>query len=167
MKKILFFLFIALLIASPVFAYQCKAGQSGNSDECWTQVKIAETYNTLVSSGHILVVSLASSTLAENDGYLARLAASGDEEILGIAQASIASGESAMILARGRGVVKLAGPDAGIASGDILAVSASGTAAEVNAVTLGRSRFGTPLQAGTTASTSASDRNNVTGYFWL
>lgn len=171
MKKIIFsllFVFSLLAVSSNVFAYQCKDGQSLNSDECWTEVKIDPGYTTLVSRGHILVVSVVGTNVAANDGFLARHSnASTDAAILGVAQKSIASGATALVLAKGRGIIRLETPVPTIASNDILGVRASGTAAEVVSLPASANVVGTALQAGNAAGTSEPDRNTINAYIHI
>lgn len=133
MKKFIKFLVLAsvlLFAASPAFALQCKTGQSLNSDECWTDVKIQEGYPVLVSRGHVLVVSREAATLAANDGFIARHSVtSADEILLGAAQRAIATGDIGSVLARGRGALRLVDATLGaVATGDSLAVTLGGGA---------------------------------------
>lgn len=127
-KKIfLFAVVLALLVSvSPAFALQCKSGNTG-SDECWTTVQIGDGYPTLVSRGHVLVVSMGGVTVDDNDGVLARHArTSTDNMVAGVAQNPITTGDRGMVLVRGRGVVNLADADDGasVTSGDPLMIAA-------------------------------------------
>lgn len=108
MKTLKYFVFalFTLLIVSPAFALQCKDGQSLNSDECWTEVRIAAGYTTLVSRGHVLVASYQAAALTDVDGWTATHPIASNNIVLGVAQSNIATGDTALILARGRGVIK-------------------------------------------------------------
>lgn len=171
MKKLLFFLVFAiclLSLASPSYALLCKMGQGpGGSDECWTEIETGTGYMTLVSKGHVMVVS--TSGVAVQNGKLARLAgASTDQAILGVAQGRINSGDSALILAKGKGVVRFhnatGSATAGLATGDVLAVHTSGTVAEPAAA----SHYGRAYHVATaleiTPDTSVNEEQNLDAY---
>lgn len=155
MKKYLFIFGLSLLICSNAYALQCKTGQSLNSDECWTQVKIQSGYLedlglNQVSRGQVVVASIEGLTSTLNDGYLAQLSTASTESfVLGVAQQAIASGTSASVLAKGRGVILTTG--ATVTSKDTLSVT--------EGVTLS-SRAGHAVVAPTTVS------SNSTSVFW-
>jgi hypothetical protein len=160
MKKYIIFVIVLLLLAPSAFALQCKDGNYG-SDECWTTVRIDPGYGTLVSRGHILVVSVAGKTVADNDGFLAQLAGSSADKVLGVAQNSIASGEMSRVLTKGRGVVKTDGASSTIASGDQLSNSASGSAVEASVATgvnSAKAKVGIALEAQSGQTTESSGK---------
>jgi hypothetical protein len=158
MKKLLVVLFVLLLVSPVAFAMQCKEGND-SSDECWTQVKIDSGYTTLVSRGHILVVSVQGKDVNANDGYLAT---NSYDQILGVAQKSIASGESALILVRGRGEVKIDDANVGgsLASGDPLSNLASGSAVEASpsSASNDKAKVGLALQSGASFSAESTGK---------
>jgi hypothetical protein len=113
-KLIAVFVLLSALFAFSMqhaFALNTKGVQGNQSDEVWTEVKVGQGYVTLVSRGHVLVVSASGLTSADNDGYLAEHArASADLRVIGVAQRAIASGTSQLVLAKGRGTVRIGEP---------------------------------------------------------
>ena len=135
MKKTKYlFLVLALLLltSSNAFALVCNdsRGVEGSADDCWVSVKVASNETSLVSSGTVLVFDITNAQFSNtNTAYQVRVSdASIDGAIVaGVAQERIVSGQTALILSRGRGdiAVKTATP---FASGDALFVSTSGDA---------------------------------------
>lgn len=166
MKKISVFLIVLLLLASSsAFALTCKKGNNG-SDECWTDVKVGEGYTTLVSRGHILVMSTAAVTAGDVDGFLVQLSTNSYDKVLGVAQKAIASGETASILVKGRGYVKLSdtNANAGLASGEPLQNLASGSAVEMSTANYeSKAKIGTAIQGG--SSTTAEGTGRAKGIY--
>lgn len=125
MKKIKFlFLFVfALLLSHNAFALNCKSGQSLNSDECWTEVKVSAQETGVVSAGSVLVYDTGTDS-AERAAYEVRLATASLDSfrIAGVAQTRIATGDTALVMVRGKGKICLAGT---VASYDRLYTSAS------------------------------------------
>lgn len=172
--KLLFTLALVMFgvssLSSDAFALQCKSGQSLNSDECWTEVQIGQGYPTLVSRGHVLTVSIGGNVVGDNNGYLANHSTTtGDETIIGVAQTSIASGNSGLVLAKGRGVVYITGERvSAIASRDVLVATEGATLAsragmtiEAGTTNLGRSRLAVALEAGSTEGQRLNSYINV------
>ena len=133
MKKILGFLVLALLIASPAFALQCKQGNFG-SDECWTNVKVSDSETNPVIAGTILVYDFASSTSSDDSAFNVRVSsASADNyRVAGVAQNAIATGKEGLVLVRGKGKIKIVGV---ATSADRLWVSATAGKAGTQFVT--------------------------------
>lgn len=118
MKKISFLLILVALLlvaTSPAFALNCKTSQSGNSDECWTEVRISPSETYVVSRGTLLVYDLGST----EPYYQVRVSTSSDDgyKVAGFAQAIIPTGDTALVQVRGLGYVQAVN---GIASGDRL-----------------------------------------------
>jgi hypothetical protein len=157
-KSMMFFLVLVslLVISSPAFALQCKQGNDA-SDECWTNVKVGAGYTTLVSRGHVLVASVSGKTVADNDGFIVKLSTASAENVIGVAQDAIASGQTAMILVKGRGVVKLDNASSTVASGDALSNLASGSAVEQSVANNdSKAKVGTALEAQSAITTEAT-----------
>lgn len=132
MKKLYLFSIFAFSLLflnfDNAYALNCKSGNSQNSDECWTEVKIAPGYTTLVSRGHLLVVSYLNTAVDNIDGWVARHPSSSNDIALGVAQSAIATGQEAQVLARGKGVINLINTNRGtVTSGDTLGINASST----------------------------------------
>lgn len=158
MKKLLILALVLALMSGPAFAITTKAGTGGGADEAWVSVKVPEDYPTLVSRGHVLVYHYNTNDINSADGLYVRHAfASTDESVAGVAQKTIASGETTLILAKGRGVVNYINSPAAntLASGDALGVhystaaSTNGTVIEANTNHLGRSRIGVAAETQT------------------
>lgn len=133
MKKTIFSFLVVLaliIVASPAFALNCKQSQSGLSDECWTQVKIAANETTLVSAGTVLVYDFSSNNgVTDTAAYQVRVAtaSAAGVYVAGVAQQSHASGDQALIQVRGKGTVMIKTVET-IASGGAMFVSTSGDA---------------------------------------
>ena len=127
MKKILFSLLIAfslLAVSENAFALICKTGQAGNSDECWTEVKVSARETMVVSAGSILVYDMATDSADRNAYEVVLATASLDRyKVAGVAQQTIATGDSKLVLVRGKG--KLIVKGAVDATGDRLYVSST------------------------------------------
>lgn len=122
MKKILFIVLALIVASTPAWALMCKTSQSGNSDECWTQVKLSASETRVVSQGTVLVYDFTSSTGTDDSAFqtIVSTAATDGYRVAGIAQRTIATGDQDMILVRGKGKIHMFG---GTTSGDRLFVS--------------------------------------------
>lgn len=128
--KFLVLFAFALLLASPAYALQCKAGNFEASDECWTNVKVASGETIAVIPGTILQYDFLSVDSSEDKGaFQVRVARELTDgyKLAGVAQSRIASGDYGKILVRGKGLVRVA---EATASGDRLFVSATDGALE-------------------------------------
>ena len=147
MKKISVFLFVALLLtlASPAFALMPqRAARAGNGAQTWELVEIASNETTLVSAGTVLVYDVNNGIDSTEAGWRVKVAtASADAAfVAGVAQQEIATRDSALVLVRGPGVIRVNSEAvASIASGDDLWVSNSGDVAEVTSTTLDQVAF--------------------------
>jgi len=125
--KILVLMIAVLLVASPAFAFQCQTGRDieGSSDSCWTSVKVASNETTLVSQGTVLVFDIANAERdADNGAFQVRTTTStaASAYVAGVAQSSITSGSTALVLVRGKGKIKVQGA---VTSGNALFVSST------------------------------------------
>lgn len=131
MKKFLILsIFAFFLSASSASAMVCQQSMYKDEGEsCWTKVTIASTETGLVSEGTVLVYELNSAT-PKQGSYQVRLAHATTDTayVAGVAQQTIATSDSAMILVRGFGKVLPAGV---LASGDTLYTTAAGRASAV------------------------------------
>lgn len=109
-------LIFALLLVAPVLlgsqealAFQTKAGNYEASDEIWSNVKIHDSETTVVDLGTVLEFDTTTDS-AEENSYTVRVAnASADHSrIAGVAQSTIATGDTGRVLVRGKGQVKAA-----------------------------------------------------------
>lgn len=131
MKKFIAFLFVLSLLCTPAFALVCEQSQAANgSDACWTQVTVDPDETTLVSAGTVLVSKVAyggTDTRGYAGDYLVRVATASTDGafVMGVAQKRIKSGETALVLVRGLGDIKVK-TNTTITSGDALWVSSSG-----------------------------------------
>lgn len=167
MKKMYMFLAFAVLLltAKDAFALKCNPARdvNGSADDCWVSVKVSSVETTLVSAGTVLVFDIANADFNEQTtSYQVRVSdASIDGAIVaGVAQNSIVSGATGLILARGRGdvAVKTATP---FASGDALFVSTSGDASiPVSANVLGTT--GKPVAFATQTKTVSGNTRTTT-----
>lgn len=127
MKKfqILFLVAFALLLASPAYALQCKAGNYEASDECWVNAKISPLETVPVVAGVVLVADFTDDN-ANDAAWQVRVSdASADaSHVIGVAQRSIATGDIGLILARGKGKIRTKSNQT-ISSGDSLFASTS------------------------------------------
>ena len=127
LKKISLFALAILLIASnSAFALVCAPSRNaqGSADDCWTSVQVASNETTLVSQGTVLVLDITNAQFdPDNSAYQARVSTSGTSAyVVGIAQQSITSGSTALVLVRGKGKVKVQGA---VTSGNPLFVSST------------------------------------------
>ena len=138
MKKIklsIFALGILLLMGQSAFALTCSPSREaqGSTDQCWASVTVASNETTLVSAGTVLNFDITNAQFNEKNGsFQVRVtdASADGVTIAGVAQNSIASGATALVLVRGRGDVALKTTEA-FASGSALWVSTSGDASGV------------------------------------
>lgn len=127
MKKYSFLILLAfaLLLAKPAFALQCKAGNGGmESDECWTEVKISIVETNPVIRGTVLYYENSTDSSEEN-GFEARVSSTPSNDrvrVAGVAQRSFATGDTARILVRGSGALRVTQT---VATGDLLYVGGS------------------------------------------
>lgn len=131
--KILFLIAFSFILANTAFALDCKNGNgAGGSDECWTYVTV-DPLNTggPVVRGTVLEYSFASGS-SEASGYLVTPSnASADwAHIAGVAQRNIATGDSGLILVRGRGKIQAKSSDS-FTSGDALYVATTRDAGSI------------------------------------
>lgn len=126
MKIFKLFLLIAslLVIASPAYALQCKAGNYEASDECWTTVQISASETIPVVAGTVLVYDFASAANSNDAAWQVRVSteATYGARVSGIAQKSWATGDVALVKVRGKGFAKVEGA---VTSGDALFVAAT------------------------------------------
>lgn len=128
MKKINFLFVLALLfgmglVADNAYALNCKTGQSGNSDECWTDVKVSALETNVVSAGAVLVYDKNTGDPDRGAYEVVLATASADRHrIAGIAQQRIATGDWGRVLVRGQGQLFTR---AAASSGDLAYVSTS------------------------------------------
>lgn len=155
-KAWFFGLLLALLFAvgKPAFALQCLDGRNidGSADSCWTSVVIASNETTLVSRGTVLVLDINNAQAdAVRASYQARVATAGTSYyVVGVAQQSIASGASGLILARGKGKLLVQGA---VTSGNVVFVSTTAGRATIGNET--PKEVGVALSNGTTAEIDA------------
>ena len=142
MKKLISVLLIAFVVlwASPAFAVQCqRSNVAGTAGTCWDLVEIASSETTLVSAGAILVRDINNGINSTEAAWRVKVAtATGDGVyVAGVAQGKIVTGNQALVLVRGPGVVKVGGT-AGIAnttSGEAIYVGISGNASDTTTTT--------------------------------
>lgn len=130
MKKLKFlFLFaFTLLLAKSAFALDCKNGNSFSSDECWTNVKVSSSETTPVIAGTVLVYDFASPTDANDAAFQVRVSSASTDnyKVAGVAQRTIATGDTGLVLVRGKGKIRAT---TAVASGDrLFTTSLSGRA---------------------------------------
>ena len=125
MKKFIIFVIAILLLATPAYALSCKTGTSGNSDECWTTVRVSTSETTPVIPGMLLMYDFLSSPDASTSAYQVRVsdASTNEHYLAGFAQQKIATGDYGLIQVRGQGKVRL--DAAAVSSGDDLYASAT------------------------------------------
>jgi hypothetical protein len=117
--KVLFLLAFALLLASPAFALQCKDGNYAASDECWTEVRVSISETTRVIPGTVLTYT--NTDTAEKNAFEVRVASTSTDymRVAGVAQSTIATGDSGRVLVRGAGKLRIVDQSVN-ASGDYL-----------------------------------------------
>lgn len=127
MRKYIFvfaLLFVSFfLMASPSFALLCKEGQGlDKSDECWTAVRIPSNLTYVVSVGSVLVHDFTNADSAELASVMGTTSTASLDtyNVIGVAQSVIATGDTGMVLVRGKGKVLAIGVTA---SGDRLFTS--------------------------------------------
>lgn len=142
MKKIKFLILslaILLFAGKSAFALQCAPSRNsqGSADQCYSYVTVASNETTLVSAGTVLVYDITNAQNAVAQGaYQARVSTASTNGVFvaGVAQNIIATGNSALVLVRGRGVVGVKTTET-ITSGNALFVSTSGDASTVTSTT--------------------------------
>lgn len=164
--KFLFVMAFLLSLSGSAFAFSCNASRmsGGAADDCWVNVQVASNETTLVSVGTVLVFDTANAQVnANNSAYQVRVstASANGVRIAGVAQKTIASGESALVLVRGKGEVAAKTADA-IVSGDALFVSSSGDATIITSNTQNQLGFSLDTRAA-----SGNTRDTVTSYITI
>jgi predicted RecA/RadA family phage recombinase len=152
MKKLsLFFVLLLILGASQASAFVCTesriVGQS--ADYCVSTVTVASNETTLVSIGTVLVYDVANAQVAAANGsYQVRVATASANGIYvaGVAQNTIASGNTGLVVVRGISDLALKTTET-IASGNALFVSGSGDATIVTSTT--QDQLGFALESST------------------
>lgn len=119
MKKYFLMFALGLLLSAGLvpnsFALQCHEGNLG-SDECWTNVIVSPLETNVVNRGTILVYDFnGGSTDTAAYQVVVSGASTDNYRVAGVAQATIATGDSGLILVRGQGKMKTLG---NLASGD-------------------------------------------------
>lgn len=147
-------------------AFLCNESRNvnGPTDSCWASVTVASNETTLVSSGTVLVYDVSNAVNTTTAAsYQVRVAdASADGVfVAGVAQRTIASGETALVLVRGSGELATKSTDA-LASGNAVFVSTSGDASIVTSNTQNQLGFALDDSA---ASTNA--RRVITAYITI
>ena len=170
MKKLtLFFSLAILLVAGPsAFALNCAPSRNsqGPADDCYTSVTVASNETTLVSNGTVLNYDITNAQFSSvNGAFQVRVVdASADGVIVaGVAQTSIASGNTALVLVRGRGDVAVKNTET-IVSGNALFVSTSGDASLVTSTTQTQLGFALDNQ---TAAAPGGVRNTRKAYITI
>lgn len=131
--KISFLLAALLMVAGhSAFALNCAPSRNsqGPSDDCYSSVTVASNETTLVSLGTVLVYDVANAQVSSvNGAFQVRVATASAQgvRVAGVAQTSITSGSTALVLVRGRGDVAT-NVSTSFASGDPLFVGVSGDA---------------------------------------
>jgi len=167
MKKIINLFFVAFfLLAGNAFALQCNQSRDieGSSDSCWTSVQVASNETTLVSIGTVLVFDVSNAVNdPDNGAFQVRVAdASADGVfVAGVAQQSITSGATALVLVRGKGNLALKANDT-IASGGAVFVSTSGDGSIVTSTTQNQLGFLLEPQAAIAANTRTVKKAYIT-----
>lgn len=168
MKKInyLFFVALFLLAANNAFALQCNQSRDidGSSDNCWSSVTVASNETTLVSAGTVLVYDVNNAkNSASAASYQVRVttASSSGVFVAGVAQKSIASGETALVLVRGRGDLAVKTTDT-LASGTPVWVSSSGDATIATSTTQNQLGFTLEPQAAVATGSRATKKAYIT-----
>ena len=123
-------------LSGQAFALLCEESQALNApDACYTKVTLSSGETNLVSQGHALVWNIDNSSAKQGAYEVVRGGRTSFDSawIAGFAQGSIRSGDSALILVRGFGFVRMVG---GVLSGDSLYVVASGNVGTINKISL-------------------------------
>lgn len=170
MKKIKFFVLafaLFVMFSGKSFALICNDSRSigGSADDCWVSAQVASNETTLVSAGTVLVLDITNAQFnADNSAYQVRVGAASSNGVFvaGVAQRSITSGSTALILARGKGVVATNVTDT-ITSGNALFVGVSGNATITTSNT--QTQLGVALENQTATSTPA--RSTVKSYITI
>lgn len=149
--KYLFLAFaLSLFIVPSSYALQCHQGNLG-SDECWTNVQVSSSETNVVDRGTVLIYDFSSSANSDQAAYQVRVATATTDnyKVAGVAQNTIATGDSGLVLVRGQGKIKIAGA---ATSGDRLYTTGTGGRKGFTAV-------GTSLDA-----TSAASRDKAIAF---
>lgn len=154
MKKLKFsVLFAALLFVAghSAFALNCAPSRNsqGSADDCYSSVTVASNETTLVSQGTVLVYDVANAQVSSVNGAFqvkVSTASSQGVRVAGVAQNTIASGATALVLVRGRGDLAV-NTNTTIASGDALFVGVSGDSTTTTSTTQTQLGFALESQA--------------------
>lgn len=165
MKKFKFSFLLAVLLVvmgHNAFALNCAGSRNsqGPADDCYTSVQVASNETTLVSAGTVLVYDIANAQVSSvNGAFQVRVSTASAQgvRVAGVAQSSIASGNSALILVRGRGDVAT-NTNTTIASGDALFVGVSGDATTTTSTTQTQLGFALENQTSTAGTPARSTR---------
>lgn len=160
--KYLFLLAAFLLVGNSAFALNCNESRmvGGSADDCYTSVTVASNETTLVSEGTVLVYDIANAqNNANNSAYQVRVSTASSQgvRVAGVAQRTIASGESALVLVRGKGTVAL-NSSATVTSGDALFVGVSGDATQITSTTQEQLAFVLENQTGSGGTNSRTTK---------
>ena len=169
MKKLklsIFVLALLLVMGHSAFALVCAPSRNGSdsADQCWSSVTVASNETTLVSIGTVLNYDITNAQFNEKNGsFQVRVVdASADGVIVaGVAQQSIVSGATALVLVRGRGDLATKNSST-IASGTAVWVSTSGDASEVSSTTQTQLGFALESQAAVAAHGRSTKKAYIT-----
>jgi hypothetical protein len=156
MKKYKFAFLLAVLLTvmgHSAFALNCAPSRNsqGPADDCYTSVTVASNETTLVSAGTVLVYDVANAQVSSTYGAFwvkVSTASAQGVRVAGVAQNSIASGATALVLVRGRGDVAV-NTNTTISSGDALFVGVSGDSTTTTSTT--QTQLGFALESQATA----------------
>jgi len=145
LKHLVFLFAILLVSASNAFALQCAEGRNveGSSDDCWVTVRVASNETTLVSQGTVLVFDVNNTAHdADYGAFQVRVSSASADgvRVAGVAQTTIASGNTGMAIVRGKGYVGIKTTET-VTSGNALFVSTSGDASLVTSNTINQLGF--------------------------
>ena len=167
-KSLILLLALALLMPASGWAFYCQSSMSPDESEmCFRQVRLSENETTLVSEGTVLVANFARTMVSENSSAQADStvevadASAEGAYVVGIARSTIASGETAMVLVRGKGNVAVKNVEA-ISSGDALFVSTSGDVSKVTSTT--QNQVGFALEAD---ASGTNTRDTISAYITI
>ncbi len=169
MKKFIKLFFVAsflCLVSQSAFALTCAPSRQaqGSADDCYTAVTVASNETTLVSVGTVLVYDVTNAQVNNNNGswqVKVGTASSSGVFVAGVAQRTIASGATALVLVRGRGDVAVKTTET-ITSGNALFVSTSGDSSIVTSTT--QTQLGFSLD---TLAAAGNTRNTVKAYITI
>lgn len=156
--KYLFLAFaLSLFIVPSSFALQCHEGNLG-SDECWTNVVVSPLETTPIVRGTIVVYDFNGGS-TDNGAYqvIASTANTDGYRVAGVAQSTIATSDSGLVMVRGQGKIRTIG---NLASGDRIYVSGTagkgvkGASTDISSVASRDKAIAFALQSATTDATN-------------